>query len=63
MMPRGYGDLYQRLWDTPGRLWCWCIHRRMLKVWRQINSADRWPLVTYYCRAGGREHTERRGYW
>jgi hypothetical protein len=60
MTPRGYGDLGRRLRDAPGRLWCWYIHRRMFKVWRQIYSAEQWPLVTYHCRTCGRQQTVRR---
>jgi hypothetical protein len=60
MSPRTYRDLAHRLRDLPGCLWCWCVHSRMFKVWRQVHSADRGPLVTFHCRICGRHHTVRR---
>jgi hypothetical protein len=60
MIPYAYHDVAHRLLDTPGRLECQVWHSRMHKVWRQVHSADRWPLVTFHCRICGRHHTVRR---
>jgi hypothetical protein len=58
MMPRGYGDLYQRLRDIPGRLWCVTFHRKMLKVWR-VGYARYNGLTSmiFLCRICGRQYT------